>query len=121
MSVARALASGETRLLSCTVKRARDAVQDRASRLLHEIRKQQLNVPAAAAMTRIRMTSPCMGSRTVLSGAARPGISFSGPPQDQSWLWRETELFDPGGNRILLYHAGHNRIDPPWRIKPINT
>lgn len=46
------------------------------------------------------------------------GIVFSTPPQDQSWLWREAELFDPGGNRILLYLAGSDRTDPPWRIKP---
>jgi hypothetical protein len=39
-------------------------------------------------------------------------------PQDQSWLWREAEIFDPGGNRILIFRAGSNRIDPPWRIKP---
>lgn len=49
------------------------------------------------------------------------GISLSSPPQDQSWLWREAELFDPGGNRILLYFAGKNRIDPPWRVKPTRS
>jgi catechol 2,3-dioxygenase-like lactoylglutathione lyase family enzyme len=43
-------------------------------------------------------------------------IKFSTPPEDQSWLWREAELFDPGGNRLLLYFAGSNRIDPPWRV-----
>jgi len=35
-------------------------------------------------------------------------------------LWREAELFDPGGNRILLYFAGQNRINPPWRIRASN-
>lgn len=49
------------------------------------------------------------------------GISFSTPPRDQTWLWREAELFDPGGNRILLYFAGNNRIDPPWRIKSVES
>lgn len=44
------------------------------------------------------------------------GLVFTSGPQDQPWLWREAELFDPGGNRILLYHAGRNRIDPPWRV-----
>lgn len=44
------------------------------------------------------------------------GIEFSGGPRDQPWLWREAELFDPGGNRILLYHAGENRLNPPWRL-----
>lgn len=44
------------------------------------------------------------------------GIAFSHSPQDQSYLWREAELFDPAGNRLLLYFAGENRINPPWRI-----
>lgn len=45
------------------------------------------------------------------------GYRFSSPPADMRWLWREAELFDPAGNRVLLYHAGPNRIDPPWRIR----
>lgn len=46
------------------------------------------------------------------------GLSFTSRPEDKRWLWREAELFDPGGNRVLLYFAGENRIDPPWRIQP---
>ena len=26
-------------------------------------------------------------------------------------------LRDPAGNRITLYHAGENRLNPPWRVK----
>jgi catechol 2,3-dioxygenase-like lactoylglutathione lyase family enzyme len=44
------------------------------------------------------------------------GLVFSGPPEDKPWRWREAELFDPGGNRVLLYFAGENRLDPPWRV-----
>lgn len=44
------------------------------------------------------------------------GIVFSHPPRDEPWLWRRAELFDPAGNRLLLYRAGENRINPPWRI-----
>ncbi len=47
----------------------------------------------------------------------RRGLTFSQQPADKPWLWREAELFAPGGNRILLFFAGENRIDPPWRIK----
>ena len=47
----------------------------------------------------------------------RKGFHFTSEPEDKRWLWREAELFDPGGNRILLYFAGPNRIDPPWRVK----
>ncbi len=38
-------------------------------------------------------------------------------PVDQRWLWREAYLSDPDGNTICLYHAGENRLHPPWRIK----
>lgn len=43
-------------------------------------------------------------------------IAFERPPADQRWLWREARLFDPAGNEICIYHAGENRINPPWRI-----
>jgi catechol 2,3-dioxygenase-like lactoylglutathione lyase family enzyme len=36
--------------------------------------------------------------------------------EDKSWLWREAHLEDPDGNHIILYHAGKNRKNPPWRI-----
>ena len=44
------------------------------------------------------------------------GIEFTQDPKDQSWLWREARLSDPDGNQLCLFHAGENRIDPPWRI-----
>ena len=44
------------------------------------------------------------------------GVAFSHDPTDRPWLWREAELFDPFGNRILLYKAGENRLYPPWRV-----
>lgn len=37
-------------------------------------------------------------------------------PQDQPWLWREARLRDLDNNQIIIYHAGENRINPPWRI-----
>ncbi len=45
------------------------------------------------------------------------GITFNEMPMDQSWLWREARLKDPDGNLIILYYAGKNRKNPPWRIK----
>jgi predicted enzyme related to lactoylglutathione lyase len=44
------------------------------------------------------------------------GYTFTSPPANMSWLWREAEMFDPGGNRVLLYWAGENRLNPPWRV-----
>lgn len=44
------------------------------------------------------------------------GLIFTADPTDRAWLWREAELFDPFGNRVMLYRAGTNRLYPPWRI-----
>lgn len=45
------------------------------------------------------------------------GVVFDTAIEDQPWLWREAWLRDPAGNRLCLYHAGVNRIDPPWRVR----
>ena len=47
----------------------------------------------------------------------RDGIRFDLLPTDQSWLWREARLRDPDGNQVILFYAGVNRKNPPWRIK----
>ncbi len=45
------------------------------------------------------------------------GLQFETEPRNQTWLWRETYLKDPSGNRICLFYAGSNRQNPPWRVK----
>lgn len=45
------------------------------------------------------------------------GIQIDKMPEDKAWLWREAYLKDPDGNRIILYFAGENRLNPPWRLK----
>lgn len=44
------------------------------------------------------------------------GIQFDELPADKRWLWREARLRDPDGNQLILYYAGENRLNPPWRI-----
>ena len=44
------------------------------------------------------------------------GFYFDQEPADQSYLWREAILHDPSGNKIKLYWAGENRLNPPWRV-----
>ena len=44
------------------------------------------------------------------------GIKIEQEPKDQSYLWRECILLDPSGNKIKLYWAGKNRLNPPWRV-----
>lgn len=45
------------------------------------------------------------------------GIGFESLPEDKPWLWREARLKDPDNNQIIIYYAGVNRLNPPWRIK----
>ena len=44
------------------------------------------------------------------------GIEMEEMPNDKPWLWRECRLKDPDNNQLILYYAGENRINPPWRI-----
>jgi catechol 2,3-dioxygenase-like lactoylglutathione lyase family enzyme len=44
------------------------------------------------------------------------GFEFESEAADMRWLWREAVLIDPDGHKIKIYHAGKNRIDPPWRV-----
>ncbi|MEO1053413.1 MAG: VOC family protein [Bacteroidota bacterium] len=44
------------------------------------------------------------------------GIEFELDPTDQDWLWQEAKLKDLDGNQIILFYAGENRLNPPWRI-----
>jgi len=45
------------------------------------------------------------------------GIELEQSPTDQSYLWREAILRDPSGNKIKLYWAGENRLNPPWLVE----
>jgi len=47
----------------------------------------------------------------------KAGLTFEQDPIDQSWLWREARIKDPDGNLVILYHAGENRKNPPWRLE----
>jgi catechol 2,3-dioxygenase-like lactoylglutathione lyase family enzyme len=53
---------------------------------------------------------------TLVSNLKQKGVTFSSEPEDKNWLWREAHLKDPDGNKIILFRAGENRINPPWRI-----
>lgn len=45
------------------------------------------------------------------------GIVFDLEPTDQPWFWREARLKDLDDNQLILFYAGENRLNPPWRIK----
>jgi catechol 2,3-dioxygenase-like lactoylglutathione lyase family enzyme len=44
------------------------------------------------------------------------GLEFEELPNDKPWLWREARLKDLDNNQLILYYAGSNRKNPPWRI-----
>lgn len=45
------------------------------------------------------------------------GIVFEQAPTEQPYLWKEAILRDPSGNKIKLYWAGDNRLNPPWKVE----
>ncbi|HEV8504580.1 MAG TPA: VOC family protein [Chitinophagaceae bacterium] len=46
---------------------------------------------------------------------ANKGVEFEELPTDKSWLWRESRLKDLDSNQVIIYSAGNNRKNPPWR------
>ncbi len=44
------------------------------------------------------------------------GIEVTQAPTQQSYLWREAVVYDPSGNKLKLFWAGENRLNPPWRV-----
>jgi catechol 2,3-dioxygenase-like lactoylglutathione lyase family enzyme len=70
-----------------------------------------------ALPARVQLYFECddLDERVARLGAA--GIKFDQPPTDMDYLWREARLRDPDGHEIRLYHAGENRLNPPWRLK----
>ena len=55
---------------------------------------------------------------TTVSLLIDKGFIFEEMPEDKPWLWREATLRDMDNNKIILYHAGINRTNPPWKINP---
>jgi catechol 2,3-dioxygenase-like lactoylglutathione lyase family enzyme len=45
------------------------------------------------------------------------GLVLTQEPTDMFYLWREARLVDPDGHELRLFHAGKNRLDPPWRVQ----
>ena len=44
------------------------------------------------------------------------GLQFDELPEDKPWGWREARIKDLDNNQIILFSAGANRKNPPWRI-----
>ncbi len=59
----------------------------------------------------------CQNLDEYVSELTSKGFKFEELPNDKNWLWREARLKDPDNNQLILYYAGNNRLNPPWRIK----
>ena len=53
---------------------------------------------------------------TLCAALMQKGIVFEQLPTDQRYLWKEAIVRDPSGNKIKLYWAGENRLNPPWKV-----
>lgn len=53
---------------------------------------------------------------TLCQNLSKKGIQFEQAPTVQLYLWKEAILKDPSGNKIKLYWAGENRLNPPWKV-----
>ncbi|WP_338049525.1 VOC family protein [Parashewanella hymeniacidonis] len=51
-----------------------------------------------------------------VSSLKAKGVEFEQLPKLERYLWKEAVLHDPSGNKIKLYWAGENRLNPPWRV-----
>jgi len=70
--------------------------------------------PPAPARAQIFLECDDLDAR--VAELQRRGVSFTHDPTDMPYLWREARLRDPDGHDVRLYHAGENRLNPPWRI-----
>ncbi len=58
----------------------------------------------------------CENLEDYVNQLLKKGVEFEEMPNDKSWLWQEARLKDPDGNQLILFYAGENRLNPPWRI-----
>ncbi|MGI5309656.1 VOC family protein [Rheinheimera sp. WS51] len=54
---------------------------------------------------------------TLCEKLVQKGIVFEQAPTEQRYLWKEAIVKDPSGNKIKLYWAGQNRLNPPWKVE----
>jgi catechol 2,3-dioxygenase-like lactoylglutathione lyase family enzyme len=66
---------------------------------------------------RVQIFLECEALDETVAELKRKGVVFEQDPTDMFYLWREARLRDPDGHDLRLYHAGENRLDPPWRLK----
>ena len=71
----------------------------------------------AAVSNNVVLYFECDDLDVTVNDLKSKGLAFTEDPTDRSWLWRQAYLKDPNGNKICLFYAGHNRKNPPWRVR----
>lgn len=71
---------------------------------------------APTTKARVVLYFECEEMDEVCADLEKKGVTFDHKPQDMSWLWREARFRDPDGHALVIYWAGVNRLDPPWRV-----
>lgn len=71
----------------------------------------------AACPPRAQLFFECDALDATVARLRAAGLVFTQLPTDMDYLWREARLRDPDGHDVRLYHAGRNRLDPPWKLQ----
>jgi catechol 2,3-dioxygenase-like lactoylglutathione lyase family enzyme len=51
-----------------------------------------------------------------VQGLPARGITLTEELVERSWLWRDARIVDPDGHEWMLFFAGDNKLNPPWRV-----
>jgi len=71
---------------------------------------------ADGPVRRAQLYFECEDLDRVVAALQADGVVFDQTPTDMFYLWREARLRDPDGHQLCLYHAGENRLNPPWKM-----
>lgn len=75
-----------------------------------------LMLDAQAAPSGVEIAFECENLDAYVAQLEAAGYVFESKSEDKPYLWREAHLRDPDGHHLMLFWAGVNRLDPPWRL-----
>jgi catechol 2,3-dioxygenase-like lactoylglutathione lyase family enzyme len=115
--VARSIAFYQGLGLTLIVRKAADGV-DVYARFIVPGNQATLSLmlDAHAAPSGVEIAFECEDLDHRVAQLEGAGYVFDSEPEDKPYLWREAHLRDPDGHHLMLFWAGVNRRDPPWRL-----
>lgn len=106
-------AFGLVQIVDAPPRYARFVVPENEATLSVEV----IDGATSSAAGRVQLFFECDDLDDRVEKLKTAGLQFERGPEDMPYLWREARLRDPDGHDVRLYHAGRNRLDPPWRMK----